>query len=222
MTAPQTDSKQKWTKQATERVLAALNRADEIGGEVRDFLQDKMTTDPRYIKARKAVAKLLGREYVSREEEATKAAAAEAARKSVAAPTPVAKVKDGSKGFGDAELKAQIFGKKSCPWTGRAITLFERHKLDYDYIDLEEPEHEAKLVPLANETKQHTVPYVYLRGQFIGGFNALAEIERLGQLEFALMTKAERDAAPAHVKRIEIVARPNTDEEVPAEEAPGS
>ena len=56
---------------------------------------------------------------------------------------------------------------------GRAITLLERHKLDYDYVDLEEPEHEAKLAPLRAETKQHTVPYVYLRGQFIGGFNAL-------------------------------------------------
>ena len=224
MTATDQNQPRKWTKQATVRVLAALNRADEIGGEVRDFIQDKMTTDPRYIKARKAVAKLLGREYVSRDEAAAQAAAAEAARKAAAAPSPAPKSKqhDASTGFGNAELKAQIFGKKSCPWTGRAITLLERHKLDYDYIDLEEPEHEAKLVPLANETRQHTVPYIYLRGQFIGGFNALAEIERLGQLEFALMTKAEREAAPPHLRKIEIVARPNTDEEVPAEETPGS
>src|SRR5262245_43128309 len=214
------NSKQKWTKQATERVLAALNRADEIGGEVRDFLQDKMATDPRYIKARKTVAKLLGREYVSRGEHAQKAAAAEAQRAAVAAPTPAPKKAAANAGFGDPELKAQIFGKKSCPWTGRAITLFERHKLDYDYIDLEEPEHENKIVPLSNETKQHTVPFVYLRGQFIGGFNALSEIERLGQLEFALMTKAEREAAPAHVRGIEIVARPNTDEVAPADDAP--
>lgn len=224
MTATDQNQPRKWTKQATVRVLAALNRADEIGGEVRDFIQDKMTTDPRYIKARKAVAKLLGREYVSRDEAAAQAAAAEAARKAAAAPSPAPKSKqhDASTGFGNAELKAQIFGKKSCPWTGRAITLLERHKLDYDYIDLEEPEHEAKLLPLSNETKQHTVPFIYLRGQFIGGFNALAEIERLGQLEFALMTKAEREAAPPHLRKIEIVARPNTDEEVPAEETPGS
>lgn len=221
MTATE-NTKQKWTKQATERVLAALNRADEIGGEVRDFIQDKMTTDPRYVKARKTVAKWLGREYVSRDEVAQKAAADEARRAAVAAPTPAPKKAAASAGFGNPELKAQIFGKKSCPWTGRAITLLERHKLDYDYIDLEEPEHEAKLVPLANETKQHTVPFVYLRGQFIGGFNALAEIERLGQLELALMTKAERDAAPAHLRNVEIVPRPNTDEAAPAEDAPGS
>src|SRR5689334_587066 len=113
MATPNEDSKQKWTKQATERVLAALNRADEIGGEVRDFIQDKLTVDPRYVKARKTVAKWLGREYVSREEQAQRATAAEAQRKAVAAPTPVAKKHDAAKGFGNPELKAQIFGKKS-------------------------------------------------------------------------------------------------------------
>ena len=56
MADEQTESK-KWTKQATERVFSALNRADEIGGEVRDFLQDRVATDPRYIKARKGIAK---------------------------------------------------------------------------------------------------------------------------------------------------------------------
>lgn len=223
MTAPQESTKQKWTKQATERVLAALNRADEIGGEVRDFLQDKMAADPRYIKARKVVAKLLGREYVSRDEAAQQAAAAEAERKAAAAPTPAPKKQpDATTGFGNAEIKAQIYGKKSCPWTGRAITVLERHKVDFDFVDLEEPEHEAKLLPLSNETKQHTVPFVYLRGQFIGGFNALAEIERLGQLEIALMTKEERAKLPEHQRNVEIVPRPNTDEVVPVDEKPGS
>jgi glutaredoxin len=220
---PETEQSKKWTKQATERVFAALNRADEIGGEVRDFLQERVATDPRYIKARKGLAKLLGKTYESRAEADKRTTAAEAARKAAAAPTPPsAKQKQAAqKGFGNPDLKAQIYGKKSCPWTGRAITLLERHKLDYDYIDLEEPEHESKLAPLQNETHQHTQPFIYLRGQFIGGFNALAEIERLGQLEFALMTKEERAAAPAHVRSIEIVPRPNTDEIAPAEQVPG-
>ena len=78
------------------------------------------------------------------------------------------------------------------------------------------PEHESKLLRLINETKQQTVPFVYLRGQFIGGFNALAEIERLGQLEFALMTPDEREKVRR--TRFEIVSRPNTDEIVPADQ----
>jgi glutaredoxin len=178
-----------WTEEATEKLMQAFNRADEIGGELRDKIKEMMDTDPRYIQARKAMAKLLGRDYVSKDEQtaaATKKAAAVAA---VAAPT-VAKV--APKGFGDASVKAQIYGKKSCPWSGRAITLMEKHKIDFDWVDLEEPEHETKLAPLGIETNQHTVPYIYLRGVFVGGFNALSEIERLGQLEAAMMTAAER------------------------------
>ena len=197
---------------ATERLFAALNRADEIGGEIRDYLQEKVATDRRYVEARKRIAKLFGKTYESRDEAATKARQAEAKRAAAAAAPVTAAVK--SAGMGNPEIKAQIFGKKSCPWTGRAITLLEKHKVDYDYVDLEEPEHETKIIGLSNETKQHTVPFVYLRGTFVGGFNALAEIERLGQLEYALMSKEERDAHPT---KIEIVPRPNTDEIAPAE-----
>lgn len=211
--------KQPFAKQAAEKVVAFLNRADELGGELRDQIQEKLATDQRYIKARKTVARLLGRAYESRAEVQVREQAAEAARKaaaaSPAAPTPAA-----AKGFGDPSIKAQIYGKKSCPWTGRAITVLERNKVDFDFVDLDEPEHEAKQLPLSNETRQHTVPYVYLRGQFIGGFNALAEIERLGQLEYALMTAAEREKVPAHA-RFEVVPRPNTDDVVPAENTPG-
>lgn len=219
MTEPQ---KSTFAKQAAERLVSMLNRADELGGELRDQIQEKMATDARYIKARKAVAKLLGKQWESPGETAARERAAEAARKAAAAkaPTAAAKAAAAAKGFGDPSIKAQIFGKKSCPWTGRAITILERNKVDFDNVDLEEPENEAKLVPLANETKQHTVPFVYLRGQFIGGFNALAEIERLGQLEYALMTAEEREKVPPHA-RFEVVSRPNTDEVAPAEGAPG-
>ena len=206
----------KLTKQATEKVLAAFNRADELGGELRDFITDKLANDPRYVRARKRMAKLLGRDYTSKTEVEAVAKQAEAKRAAVAAPTPAAKPKGEVVGFGDASIKAQVFGKKSCPWSGRAITVLERNKVDFDFVDVEEPEHEAKLLGLINETKQHTVPFVYLRGKFIGGFNALAEVERLGQLEFALMTSDEQAKVPAHA-RFEIVARPNTDEPVPAE-----
>jgi len=212
----------KWTAQATQRVLAALNRADELGGEVRDYIQDRVVTDPRYVAARKRLAKLLGREYVSRDEaaQAEQAAAKRTAAAAATTAATTAKKADGS--LGDPSIKAQIYGKKSCPWTGRAITLLERHKVDFDFVDLEEPEHEAKLVKLATDTRQNTVPFVFLRGQFVGGFNALSEIDRLGQLEVALMSKEELAAAPAHVRAVEIVPRPNTDEVAPAEVDPSA
>lgn len=210
----------KWTARATTRLLEVLNRADELGGELRDYLQDRMAHDARYVSARKAVARLLGR----REPPGPPAAGGPTPAPASPAPTPPAAhtpaPESKSKGFGDPTIKAQIYGKRSCPWTGRAISLLERHKVDFDFIDLEEPEHEAKLLPLTRETRQNTVPYVYLRGRFVGGFNALSEIERLGQLEIALMSRDELSRAPAHVRAVEIVPRPNTDEVAPAESGP--
>jgi glutaredoxin len=206
-------TEKKWTNKATEKVLAALNRADEIGGEVRDYLQEKVAGDPRYVSARKRIAKLFGRDFESKQEVQHKAQVHAEAVASVAATTP--KKTEGA--LGDPTVKAQIYGKKSCPWSGRAITLLERHKVDFDFVDLEEPEHEAKQTRLILETKQSTVPYIYLRGYFVGGFNALSEIERLGQLEVALMSAEERKTAPAHLRNVEIVPRPNTDEVAPAD-----
>lgn len=211
---PEGSTEKKWTKQATEKLFAALNRADELGGEVRDYLQEKVATDPRYVTARKRIAKLFGRDYESRDEVQQKAQV-RADQVAAAAATTAPKKTEGA--LGDPTVKAQIYGKRSCPWSGRAITLLERHKVDFDFVDLDEPEHEPKSTRLVLETKQNTVPYIYLRGYFIGGFNALSEIDRLGQLEVALMTAEERKTAPAHLRNIEIVPRPNTDEVAPAD-----
>jgi glutaredoxin len=206
----------KLAKLAVDKVLSALNRADEIGGEVRDYIQERVLRDERYVSLRKKVAAWRGETYTSTTEQAKKAEVKAAAVAAVA-PTAGAGVKKGEQPLGDPAIKAQVYGKKSCPWTGRAMTVLEKNKVDYDFLDLEEPEHEKLQTRLSLETKQHTVPYIYLRGQFIGGYNALAEVERLGQLEVALMTPEERAAAPAHVRSVVITARPNTDEVAPAE-----
>jgi glutaredoxin len=241
---------QKWTAQAASKLLSALNRADELGGELRDYLQDKLAHDPRVASARTRIARLLGRTSPPHRPAADRApgtaagstaagstaagstaagstaAGSTAAGSTAAGPPPAASagapapVEARPRGFGDPSIKAQIYGKRSCPWTGRAISLLERRKVDFDFVDLEEPEHEAKLASLTQETRQNTVPYVYLRGRFVGGFNALSEIERLGQLEVALMSKEELTRAPAHVRAVEIVPRPNTDEVAPAEVGP--
>jgi glutaredoxin len=190
-------------------VKAALDRADEVGGDVRDYVKDRWDHDPRFAKLR---ARFGGAAAAPQKAKPVPAPLANAA--SVAAVTPPV-VK--SKALGNPDIKAQVYGKNSCAWTGRAMTVLEKHKVDYDFVDLEQPEHEHLMLGLSVETKQQTVPFIYLRGIFVGGYNALAEIERLGQLELALMSKAERAAAPAHMRSVEIVARPNTDEVAPAE-----
>jgi hypothetical protein len=120
------------TQKATERLFAALNRADELGGEVRDFLQERVATDPRYVAVRKRVANLLGKQFESRTEVVVKAQAVAAKVAAVASTaTGVAPAKK-DRALGDPAIKAQIYGKKSCPWSGRAITLMERNKVDFD------------------------------------------------------------------------------------------
>lgn len=206
------------------RAVAALERADELGGDLRDYLQDRWHNDPRLSRIKDQVARVTGKP------QAAKPAAAEVGSKAanvavaaaVAAGAPLPAKAAAPVGLGKPDVPAQIYGKKSCPWTGRAITILERLKVDYDFVDIEEPEHEKLALPLANETKQTTVPYVYLRGQFIGGFNALAEVERLGQLDYLLLSAEDKAKAPAHVRRVEVAARPNTDEVAPAELDPAA
>jgi glutaredoxin len=201
---------------ATKGVLGALNRADEIGGEVRDFIQDKVLTDDRYVAMRKRVNEMRGKSYTSKteqEEEAADVARAVAE----AAPPPAAEVVEEEVGLGDPGLPAQVYGKESCPWSGRARTLLDKLNVDYDFIDLDEDENmylSDKLIP---ETRQNTVPFVYVRGEFVGGFNALSELARLGQLEYALMSPEEKANANPALKKVVITARPNSDETAPGE-----
>ena len=205
------------------RVVAALERADELGGDLRDYLKDRWQHDARLAPLKDRVERWTGKGHAAPPRPGTGSKAANVATAAaVAVGAPVAAAPSQPVGLGKPSIPAQIYGKKSCPWTGRAITILERLKVDYDFVDIEEPEHEKLALPLATETKQHTVPYVYLRGQFIGGFNALAEVERLGQLEFLLLSAEEKAKAPEHVRHVVIAARPNTDEVAPAEVDPSA
>jgi glutaredoxin 3 len=203
-------------KRALQTVFAGLNRADEIGGEIRDYIQDRVLVDERYVRARRRLAELRGGTYVSRNErDALKADRARAA--AAAAPPPAATVTKEVKGLGDTGLPAQVYGRTSCPWTGRSIRLLEDLKVDYDYIDLDDADNGHHQPQLVAETKQNTVPYIYLRGQFIGGFNALSEIQRAGQLDYLLLSSEDREHANPVLKKISITPRPNTDEAAPGE-----
>ena len=113
--------------------------------------------------------------------------------------TPVAPAPE----LGDAEIPAQIFGRMSCPFTQRALRLLEMRGIEHVYTELARPGGYALVPRLTRETGQRTVPYVYLRGRFVGGYDALDEIDRLGQLYDMIKTEAER-AASAKGRRVQI------------------
>jgi glutaredoxin len=208
-------------KVALERAKVGFNRADEIGGEVRDSIQQWLATSPVAARVR---SRLNARAERTRAEQASERSARAARESAIAqatasAPPPTAAEMSRSQptGLGDPGIKAQLYGRRSCPWSGRAITLFEKNKVDYDFVDLDDPDYESLEVKLIEETKQNTFPWIYLRGEFVGGFHALNEIERLGQLELRLMTKEEREAANPMAAKVQIAQRENTDEVAPAE-----
>ncbi len=161
---------------ATKRTLAALNRADELGGEVRDYLQERIE---RSETAQRTLARL--RRFRGGESQTTSSHAADRAAQKPSTTHEVDKAPP-TDGLGDATIAAQIYGRSSCPWTGRSIRLMEDRKIDFDYIDMDEDEN-ARFEPLLmSETEQTTHPWIYVRGTFIGGFDALSESDRLGTL----------------------------------------
>jgi glutaredoxin len=178
----------KFLGRASGEVLRALSRADELGGKVRDRITEKL--------------------------DALKTAApVKAAPPPVSAvPRPV--VKPPPAGLGDPSRPAQVFGRRSCPWSGRVLALLESNRVEHSYFDLDTYGGESVLRELKLETKQDTVPYVYVRGRFIGGYNALDEIHRLGQLEYLVLSEAERARHPLH-GRIEVAPRRHDGEHIP-------
>ncbi|HMJ14976.1 MAG TPA: glutaredoxin [Polyangiaceae bacterium] len=113
-----------------------------------------------------------------------------------AAQVPLAPV------VGDATRPAQIFGRESCLWSGRVVRLLQDRSIEHDYVDLDDPINQSLHVQLVSLTKQQTSPYVFLRGEFIGGYDALSEIDRLGQLSARVAFADERQPSPLKSKII--------------------
>lgn len=117
-----------------------------------------------------------------------------------AAKTAAQNEKKDEEPIGRADMQAQVFGKESCSWTGRVKLLLRDRNVAFAYLDLDAPENVKLAARLVRETQQLETPYVYLRGDFIGGYNALSEIDRLGQLEELTLPPDRRKGAVGGVK----------------------
>ncbi len=171
------DLGKKLLERASGKVVDALSRADALGGQVRDRVTEKLAA----LKTPPTVV--------------------HSVTSTPARPTPS---KPAS--LGDPSKPAQVFGRASCPWSGRAVALLESARVDHSYFELDSYGGDEVLLELRVETKQDTVPFVFVRGRFVGGYNALDEIHRLGQLEYLTLSDAERVKHPLH-GRVEIAAR---------------
>lgn len=68
-------------------------------------------------------------------------------------------------------MKATLYTWVTCPFCINAKSLLDSHKIEYQEFVIKDniEEHER----LFNETKQRTVPYIYLDNKFIGGYTDL-------------------------------------------------
>jgi glutaredoxin len=104
-----------------------------------------------------------------------------------AAPEP-----EQRKPLANPAVPAQVYGRGTDPWTGRALQLLTDRDVEHEFVDLETEGGAQIEAQLIRETRQNDAPFVYLRGEFLGGFNALDEIDRLGQLEERVKPPEER------------------------------
>jgi glutaredoxin len=111
------------------------------------------------------------------------------------------------KPLGDPELPAQVYGKRGDMWSGRVVRLLQDRNVEHEFVNLEDESQMLFEPRLIRETKQDGAPWVYLRGEFVGGYNAISEIDRLGQLELRTMTAEQREQAQKGRTRIEIPKR---------------
>jgi glutaredoxin len=69
----------------------------------------------------------------------------------------------------------KLYGKNSCPFTQRAISLLSDKKITFDYLDISTNQQEFFAICRPKIGNHQTVPIVFHNGKFIGGFQELQE-----------------------------------------------
>lgn len=129
-----------------------------------------------------------------------KPAEADVSERETAREAAAAEKKKEDEPLGDPSVPAQLYGRDQDPWTGRVKLLLRDRQVDFSYVDLDLDEHTSLAARLVRETKQVEGPYVYLRGELIGGYNAISELERLGQLDDRLLPADQRHKAVGGIR----------------------
>ena len=75
-----------------------------------------------------------------------------------------------------------IYSTPVCPYCVRAKQLLQRKGVAYNDIDLSRQPEQARL-ELMQKTKQRTVPQIFIKDTFIGGFDQLYALEQRGELD---------------------------------------
>lgn len=77
--------------------------------------------------------------------------------------------------------KVVIYTTSICPYCVRAKMLFQRKGISYEEVDVSR-DNELRLKLMA-DTKQRTVPQIFINDKHIGGCDDLYALERQGALD---------------------------------------
>lgn len=75
-----------------------------------------------------------------------------------------------------------VYSTNMCPYCVRAKQLLERKGIEYKEVNLSQEAPEVR-VELMQRTNHRTVPQIFIKDQFIGGFDQLYALEREGKLD---------------------------------------
>ncbi len=74
----------------------------------------------------------------------------------------------------------QLYKKQGCRYCIMAENLLDSYGIKYNIFDISYNEDLQK--KLFAQTGQNTVPYIFIKGKFIGGYNNLMEMANIGEL----------------------------------------
>ena len=75
-----------------------------------------------------------------------------------------------------------VYSTSVCPYCVRAKQLLERKGIEYKEVNLSQEAPEVR-IELMQKTNHRTVPQIFIKDQFIGGFDQLYALEREGKLD---------------------------------------
>lgn len=79
-----------------------------------------------------------------------------------------------------SDIKVVLYSIDSCIYCIRAESLLKSKNIPYEVVKLSGNKDLA--MKLYNQTKQNTVPYVFVNDEFIGGYQDLAKLDDQGKL----------------------------------------
>ncbi|WP_173912395.1 glutaredoxin 3 [Acinetobacter sp. Marseille-Q1618] len=75
-----------------------------------------------------------------------------------------------------------VYSTTFCPYCVRAKQLLERKGVEFKEVNLSNEAPEVR-TELMQRTKHRTVPQIFIKDQFIGGFDQLYALEKEGKLD---------------------------------------